>query len=358
MTPTDIIRYRLSGQHLLKPAFSEATAVVHHLLAMQSQDYAGSKWSIGLRWPGATDAAVEKAIARKQIVRTWTIRGTLHWVAPEDVRWLNALVAPRLPATAATHLRQQEIDKALMKKSQQVFVKAMQGKEPLTGEEIQEALAAKGIKAAGQRLRYLLWMAAMDNVICMGNRRNAAFTYTLLDEWVPATKPFTREEALGTLALRYLKGRGPATLKDLAWWAGLTMADAKTALNSVASGLVQEKIGKEVYWMGEAKDDPDTSFSKVYLLPGFDEYMVGYTGRQLILDDEHVKTVLGAKNGLLSATIIVKGRVAGTWKRTIASNKLQIETNPFKPFNKTTKAALEAALNQYRNFIGKAREED
>src|SRR6185503_14545494 len=98
MIPQDIAQYRLYQQQIARTQFKEPSQVVSWLGALQAQDYAGTKWSIGLRLPDATDADIEQAIAAKTIIRTWPMRGTLHFVAPEDVRWMLALLTPRIIA--------------------------------------------------------------------------------------------------------------------------------------------------------------------------------------------------------------------------------------------------------------------
>ena len=80
--------------------------MVAHLGAMQAQDFPGAKWALGLRIPGTTDADIEQAIADRKIVRTWPMRGTLHFVAPDDVRWMLQLMTPRIMARAAGRHRQ------------------------------------------------------------------------------------------------------------------------------------------------------------------------------------------------------------------------------------------------------------
>ncbi len=88
MKTAELAQYRLLNQQLSAPSFKTAAAIVHWMGAMQAQDYAGAKWSIGARLPGSTDASIEKAVANKEIIRTWALRGTWHWVAPADVHWM------------------------------------------------------------------------------------------------------------------------------------------------------------------------------------------------------------------------------------------------------------------------------
>ncbi len=81
-----IAQRRLRAQRLTGPGFAAPADVVRWFGAVQAQDYYGALWAVGQRCANATEASVEQAIADRAIVRTWPLRGTLHFVAAEDVR--------------------------------------------------------------------------------------------------------------------------------------------------------------------------------------------------------------------------------------------------------------------------------
>ena len=203
MTPQDIAQFRLYYQQIATTKFKEPSQVVSWLGAMQAQDYAGVKWSIGLRLPGATDADIERAIAAKTIIRTWPMRGTLHFVAPEDVRWMLALLTPRIIAQTAGRYRQLELDEAIFARSKELFAQALQGDKQLTRDEMQQLLEQANISTAGQRGYHILVRAAQDGLICFGAPSGKQQTFALLDEWAPQAKSLERDEALAELARRY-----------------------------------------------------------------------------------------------------------------------------------------------------------
>lgn len=76
------------------PRFSQANQVVGWLGAVQSQDYAGAKWSLAQSMRSTGDAALEDEFARGAILRTHMLRPTWHFVLPEDIRWMQALTSP------------------------------------------------------------------------------------------------------------------------------------------------------------------------------------------------------------------------------------------------------------------------
>jgi hypothetical protein len=351
MTDSQITRYRLHHHQITQQTFDDPQRMVAYLGALQAQDYAGAKWSVGLRLPQMTDDGVEQAIADKAIVRTWALRGTLHFVAPADVRWMMTLLSSRVIKKAAGRYRELGLDDKVISKSHAVLTSALQDGKALTREELAAALERKRVSTKGERMGHMLVRAALDQLICLGPRNGKQFTHVLLDEWVPATKPLQQDEALAALALRYFTGHGPALLEDFAWWSGLTMTDAKAARDLVSSQLHAETVNGKTYWMSPSLPAIKKS-SKAYFLPAFDEYLLGYTDRSAMVDAAHVKHVVSSSNGLYSSTILLDGRVAGTWKRTVKKDTIAIETTPLIKLDSVQQQAIEAAAKRYGKFIG------
>ena len=224
MAAFDIAKQRLGNQGLIQSAFDNPVDVVSWLGAVQSQDYFGAKWALGLRIPNAIDDSIEKAFQNGSFLRTHLMRPTWHFVTPADIRWLLKLTAPRVHATNAFMYRKTELDQKVFKRSNAVIEKALQGSKQLTRDELRDVFTKAGIKTEGeQRMAYLLMQAELDGVICSGPRKGKQFTYMLLEERVPLVRELTREEALIELTKRYFTSRGPASVQDYAKWSGLTI---------------------------------------------------------------------------------------------------------------------------------------
>ncbi len=213
-----------------------------------------------------------------------------------------------------------------MRDSKEVFAKALQGGKQLTRDEMLQELEQASISTAGQRGYHLLGRSAQDGLICFGTRRGKQQTFTLLDEWVPLTRSLTRDEALAELTRRYFTSHGPATVQDLMRWAGLTTAEAKTGLAAAGKALVQETIADRAYWMASDQPELNTGTTATYLLPGFDEYLLGYSDRSAVLDPAYAQRICPGGNGMFSPTIVIDGVVTGTWKRTFKGGAVVIET--------------------------------
>jgi hypothetical protein len=226
---------RLINQQLVSSKARTPAEVVGALGAVQAQDYLPSLWSVGLRLDSARQEDVEGAITRREIVRTWPMRGTLHFVPAEDARWMVKFLAPRIAARNALRISRIGVDAQVLSQSRKLVAKMLEGRTDVTREEIYLGLTKAGVPVSGQRGLHVLWWLALEGLICLGERREGKQTFVLLDEWVPRTKEFDRDGSLSLLAVRYFTGHGPATLGDFVWWSGLKVSDAKAAVDA-ASG--------------------------------------------------------------------------------------------------------------------------
>ncbi len=346
----NIAEYRLYNQQIARPEFEKPGQVVAWLGAVQAQDYPGALWSIGLRTPGAMLSDVEQAIADRAIIRTWPMRGTLHFVAPEDVRWMLALLTPRVAANSAGRRAQLGLDETIFARSKELFARALQGGKRLERKEMLDVLERGGITTGGQRGYHILWRLAQSGLICFGPMQGKQPTFVLLDEWVPQAGELPRDEALARLAARYFTGHGPATLGDFMWWSGLTAADARAGLEMAKAQLVSEQVGGQTCWMPE--NIPASQDHATYLLPGFDEYLLGYKDRSAVLDPQYADLTHPGNNGMFSPTVVIGGRVAGTWKRTFVKGMVVITPQPFTAFSKDQEQAIAAVAERYGRFVG------
>ena len=303
---------------------------------MQAQDYLGALWAVGLRMKKATEAIVEQAIADRTIVRTWPMRGTLHFVAAADIRWMLELLAPRMIAGSKTRYRQLELDQDVFDRSRKVIVRALEGGRQLTRAALYKVLYLKGISPSGQRGIHILQRHALDGLLCFASRQGRQPAFALLEEWVPPARKLTRDEALATLAERYFTSHGPATLQDFTWWSGLTVADARRAME-MSRADTRLRGGKP---------------APAYLLPPYDEYTVAYKDRSAVLDPAHGGEVSG--NGIFYPILVLDGQVAGTWKRELKKDSVVVTLSPFEPLKKNEREAVADAAERYGRFLDRS----
>lgn len=338
---------RLYAQHIYQGDFTSAEEVVSWMGAMQAQDYQGALWSIGLRTQSLAKTDVEKAIIDRTIVRTWPMRGTLHFLAAKDVRWITQLLAPRALANAAGRRRQLEIDDDVIANSKQIITKALSGGQCLTRGALCEILDKNGIMTTGQRGIHILHHLAELGLICFGPHNDKQPTFVLLDEWLEPTPSKGRDEALCELAERYFTSHGPATLKDFVGWANLTVKDARLGIELANHSFIHETVDGVTYWFGSKIPTlPKTA----YILPGFDEFMLGYKDRSAALPAQFSNMIVPGNNGMFLATIVIDGQVVGTWKRTVRKASQTLAILPFEQRSKTRMNSLDTSVKRYEAF--------
>lgn len=348
----NIARLRLHNQQIAAHRFRRPGQVVAWLGALQAQDYPGALWSIGLRLPHATQKDVEQAIAAREIVRTWPIRGTLHFVAAADVHWMRELLTPHIIARSALRQRQLELNAAVFARCEKIFLKALSGGSQLTREQMFSLLEKARITTADQRGYHILWRLAQEGLLCFGSHAGKQPTFTLLEEWIPAGRQMDRDASLAELARRYFTSHGPATLQDFIAWSALATTDARHAIHLATSQLVEEKAGDKTYWLSSGALPAPRKSSTAYLLPGFDEYVLGYRDRSPSLDPHHAGKVSPSANGVFISTVVIDGKVLGIWKRTAKAKSVSITPTPFTKFSAAAKRAIQAAAQRYGQFLG------
>ena len=346
----NIAALRLHNQFISRSGFKSPEKIVAWMGGMQGQDFPGAKWSVGLRMPKATDADINRALNQGRIVRTWPMRGTLHLVAAADVRWILALTSPRNIAGNLRRRQQLELDDKTLARCREIFSKTLQGGIQKSRDEMYAVLERARISTAGQRGYHILWNAAQHALICFASTTSKEQTFALLDEWVAPAKEKTREEALAELALRYFTSHGPATVQDFIWWSGLSAAEARAGLEAIKSKLVQETASKVTWWMAPDISEPADA-SGLFLLPGFDEFLLGYKDRSAVLESRHAEKICPGGNGVFAPTIVFDGRVVGTWKRTIRNSAIEINAIPFTRLNKSEQKAFEVAAERYAEYM-------
>lgn len=336
----------------------DVAGVVRWFGAMQAQEYASGLWSFGVRLPGRSLADVEQALEEREALRTWPMRGTVHFVPSRDAHWMLEILGERPLAGAEKRREFLGLPASVADHAVDVLGGALVGGGRLTRKQCIEALEAAGISGAGQRGYHLLWYASQRGVTCIAPNVDGEQTFVLLDEWVPDPVRPDRDEALALLALRYFRSHGPARLQDLAGWTGLPITQVRRAAAACGDALVEVTVDGVVMLMTpEALDASAASVPalrrSVWALPGFDEYLLGVKDRSLVLGPGELEHVVPGGNGMFRATVVQAGEVVATWKRgTTTRRGLSLDVWPLRPASPSFRKAAERALQPYGSFVG------
>ncbi|MFI6292478.1 winged helix DNA-binding domain-containing protein [Nonomuraea sp. NPDC050790] len=280
----------VEAQLIHRPAGREAGEVVRHLLAVQAQDVGAAQLALRARSATVTRAGIDAAVERREIVRAWGPRGTLHYIHHDDLPWLLALTSRRTGSLLRLSQEGVRGDDLLP-----LIEGALYGQGPLTKAELEERL---GGRASGQGIVHLVGLAASHGLAVLGPLRGGKPTYVHAADWLggPIVFEADRDRALAELAVRYRRSHVPAGPEDLAAWSGVPLGAAREGWKATTEPVPQEPVGV------------------VRLLPAFDEFLMGWKSRDPVLAPEHARAVFPG-GGILRPSVLVDGRVRGTWSR-------------------------------------------
>ncbi|WP_112267223.1 winged helix DNA-binding domain-containing protein [Lentzea terrae] len=339
----DIAALRLGNQRIGQ--FGSVEDVVRRLGAVQGQDYGQSLWALGLRTVSGGAADVEEALQSGRVVRTWLMRGTIHYVLAEDVGWMLSLFGARdLARLTPKAWRYHHMTPELMSLARKTFVSALTGGGCLTRREMIALMASVGIPDDRQQSYFTFIHLAQEGLVVPGPPRGKEQTFVLLSEWAPHQRSLSGDEALAVLASRFFASHGPATLADFANWCGIGVREASRGLEAVQGSLVCEAFDGKEYWL-----PPDLSpGSGAFLLPAYDELVIGYKDRSAFFG-RYGEIPISTYNGMFYATLIEDGQIAGLWRRVLKKTSVDVELRPLPGFDVDR---LAAHVSRFSSFLG------
>lgn len=332
------------------PYARTAADVVDRLVGVQAQDLTAAALAIRARTRGLTATDVESAARRdRSLVLTWSLRGTRHFHAAGDVRWIVGLLGRSFARGTPARNQQLGIDGARGDEAVRVLRRALEADGPLTRPEVRRRLAACGVDPDGQAPVHVLHRAALEGLICVlpGPGEEA---YVLLDDWVPRARPVPPDQAVAELARRYLAGYGPATPRDFAAWSGLGLTVARSAWRALAGDLIEVEEPRGRSWALARRRSGQSTPSPVRLLGGFDSLLLGYADRSPVLGGEHARSV-NSGGGMVKPVVVADGQAVGTWRHRGGRAGVAVELRPFGALDADMEDAIDREVADVRRFL-------
>ncbi|GEA88636.1 winged helix DNA-binding domain-containing protein [Cellulomonas cellasea] len=377
LTRAALNRALLARQHLLARATVPVGAMVDHLVGLQAQLPRSPYTALWSRLTGFRHAELSEALLDRRVARIAVMRGTIHLVTADDALVLPGLTAPlyerdlRQNVLHGAALR--TLDLAELTEAARGLVEA----EPRVSTELGSLLAerwpdvAPGSLAYGARGTLPLVQVTPRGVW----GRSGATTWTTTRAWFGAeraagapdlTDPDVRAAELERLVLRYLAAFGPASVADVQTWSGLG------GLASVVDGLRERLVtfraepgpgsasGRALVDLPDAPRPDAEVPAPVLFLADFDNLTLSHADRTRVVSEEH-RRALATKNGMAPGTVLVDGRVAGTW--TVARERLDpggvrarrelatLTVRTFEPVDPATRTELLAEAEGLVRFV-------
>lgn len=346
----DLLALRCTALRLGSVATQSPAEVVRHLGALQGQDLPSALWAIGVRTPNATLSTVRDAFDRGELVRAWPFRGTLHVCAAEDLGWMLALTNERIFAGARRRRDTLGITEAHIDRARNTALEAL-GDTGLTRKQLETVWRDAGIiQNGGGRVYHLIFTLALQGHVAWGPFVGNEQLLVNATTWIDPKHIKAPEHPAAELLARYLNGRGAALATDFRWWSGLRATETTQALEILGDSVTRASYEGREYLIDTELLDSDRSLPRrPYLLPAFDEYLLGFQRRSPQLDEDNMQAVVPGNNGMFLATVVKNGNVVGTWKKQRTAHKLTVTISTFEEARDLGNIAT--AAYTYGNFL-------
>ncbi|OUM60750.1 hypothetical protein PIROE2DRAFT_13437 [Piromyces sp. E2] len=316
----NIANRRLLSQQLISPEFDDPTEVVEWMGAIQAQDYKMMRWAVGIRTRKPSITEFEKAYNEGKIVRVHMLRGTWHLVAGKDYHWMQEICRNRAKRTFYGWMKanKEEIpEEDETRQCRKILKEAFRNKSSVTRNEFYELFSKSDLNISTKKFDYHIRLAEIDGMLCSGDLTTGITpTYSLVSEKIDKNNDIlelSHDEALERITLQYFRSHSPATLEDFVWWTGLNKTECKKGIKMMGDKLTektQEGRTFYIYTKGRTRGVPKSS---VLLLPSFDEYLIGYKSRDIVLKPEYQHHAHN-KNGVFYPVVAINGQIQGNWK--------------------------------------------
>jgi hypothetical protein len=345
----DIARWRLRSQHLVAPYAVSAREAVGSLLAVQAENPSQAAWAVASRTQNPDQADLATLLDDGAVLRTHVLRPTWHFVRAEDIGWLLDLTGPRVRRVTGQQLRNAHgLDERATDQAIGAVTQALARRGQLTRAQLADELRERGVPGSGQMLMILLAHAELDGLICSGGIVDGEHTYALMAERVPTPRRLGRTEALAELALRYFTGHGPATERDLAYWATLALSDVRAGLQQVRDRLDSFQHDGRTFWHAPGATPGGPQDPAGHLLQILDETYRGYQDSRWVLDA--AGDVPRARE-TAAGMALVDAQLLAAMRRTIGNDHVQFDLRPYRTLTRAEIEALDQAARRYGGYL-------
>lgn len=337
LAPARLLAQRLVGEPLPDPV-----AVVRHLGAVQAQEHTTVPWSVGRRCAAASVDDVVDALDRGGVVRTHVLRTTWHLLHVDDLPWVAAATGDRVMAQVLPHVRRQGLDETTLLAASDVVVLAVREAPGCTRDDVARRLDDAGLSLRGDLLAHAVMVAELRAEVAGRRDPGGPHRYRPLAPTPPVPDV---DAARARLAATYVRGHGPASAADLAWWSSLTLRQARRALAD--AGLVEGERDGRALWT-DVDAETDGPVPPALLLSQFDELISHVRDAEVRAEAGPAYDVAMTSQGL----VVLDGRLAGGWRRQVRGGRLEVEVTVGGAVPRAARAALREEALSLARFHG------
>lgn len=359
LTDDQIAAFRLR-RHSLGGDRGARTAqnLARTLCGAQAQVLSAAGLSLSVRSHKITPAMIEDTLwRRRKLVKTWSMRSTLHLHATEDLPlYLGAMAGWRRDTEKMLSLH--GVTPAQLGRASATILEILADASMTRGE-----IAAHVAPRHGEELRTRItsgWGGLMkhlvyDGLVCFGPSRGGATTFVRTDRWLGPIVPIDEGDALLEIARRYLAAYGPATPQDFAYWSGMYVATAGSLWSRLADETVRvaTPTGPATLLRRDLSAARNAGFDadEAAVLPYFDSYLLGHRAKEHLLDGVSYKAIYRSA-GWIASVVLLNGRIAGTWRGEARGNRLAVNVVPHRTLRRAVKTKINEEMERIAGFNG------
>jgi hypothetical protein len=346
--------FRLARQHISDRLPADRLAdVVAAVGGIQAQVMSAAELALAARSEGLSPGHVQEALwERRELVKTWCMRGTLHLLPARDLGVWTAALSRRSQWRRESWLKYFGVTLDEMDALIAGLGESLDG----IGKTREELVAHAPEHLRDELLRgwgTLLKPVAYQGSLAFGPNRGRNVTFVHPQRWIGPFEQPDADEALREIFLRYVRAYGPATHEDFARWWGGDAAPARRIRESLGGELASvEAEGREAWVLAEDADllqelDPPRS---VHLLPNFDVYTLHYRPRETLLPPGTYDRVYRTA-GWISPVVLYDGAVAGVWESKKRPRKIELRAELFVRETKRLRAGIQRESRRLAEFL-------
>jgi hypothetical protein len=349
--PRELNRATLERQMLLRRRKLSAVEAIEHLVSMQAQAPAPPYVGLWTRLEDFHPDELARLILERRAVRIALMRNTVHLASARDCLALRPLMQPvfdrTLYSTRANRAHLEGIDIEALVAAGRALLEERPRTAKELGELLQEQWPERDPASLARAIRHLVPLVQVPPRGLWGKSGPAA--HTTAEAWLG--RPLDPAPSLEETILRYLGAFGPATVKDVQTWSGLTRLGEVIERLRGRLRIFRDESGRELFDVPDAPmPDPDTPVPPRFL-PEFDNLILSHADRTRVIAEEYRKAI-ASKNGMVPASVLVDGFVRGTWKTERSRGKANLEIKPFEPLTKEDRDALAEEGERLIRFTG------
>jgi hypothetical protein len=337
--PRELNRATLERQMLLRRRKLSAVEAIEHLVGMQAQAPAPPYVGLWTRLEDFHPEELARLILERRAVRIALMRNTVHLVSARDCLAIRPLMQPvfdrTLYSTRANRAHLEGVDIEALVAAGRALLEERPRTAKELGEQLQEQWPERDPASLARAIRHLVPLVQVPPRGLWGKSGPAA--HTTAEAWLG--RPLDPAPSLEETISRYLGAFGPATVKDVQTWSGLTRLGEVIERLRPRLRTFRDERGKELFDVPNAPlPDPDTPAPPRFL-PEFDNLILSHADRTRVIAEEYRKAI-ASKNGMVPASVLVDGFVRGTWKTGRSRDKATLEIKPFEPLTREDREAL------------------